>query len=50
MVDLIQWIKVCDNAFAVLATVGVAVFLFCCLECTDCTHRDEDEFFHRREV
>jgi hypothetical protein len=50
MASLIEWFKVYDNALAVLATVGVAVFLFCCLECTNCSRRDKDELFHRRKV
>jgi hypothetical protein len=50
MSSLIQWFKVYENAFAVLATVGVAVFIVCCLECTNCSrrNRDKDEIFHRR--
>jgi hypothetical protein len=30
--------------------VGVALLLVCCLECTDCSSRDKDEFFRHRRV
>ena len=35
---------------AVLVTVGVAVLLVCCLECSDCSKSEKDELFHRHEV
>ena len=50
MFRLIEWFKEYDNALAVLATVGVAVFLYCCLECTNCSRRDKDEFFRHRKI
>jgi hypothetical protein len=28
----------------------VAILLVCCLECSDCSHKEKDEFFHRHEV
>jgi hypothetical protein len=49
MHGLIEWFRVYENTFAILATVGVAVFLTCCLECTNCSCRDKDEFFRHRE-
>ncbi len=50
MQSLVQWFTTPENAFAVLITVGVAVFLVCCLECTDCSHRDKDDLFRRHAV
>lgn len=50
MHSLIQWFTTVENAVAVLVTVGVAVFLVCCLECTECPSRDKDELFRRHEV
>jgi hypothetical protein len=50
MHSLIEWFKVYENALAVIATVGVAVLLLCCLECTNCSCRDKDEFFHHHGV
>jgi hypothetical protein len=45
-----QWLTANESVLAVLVTVGVAVLLVCCLECTKCGSRDKDEFFHRHEV
>jgi len=50
MVSLIEWFKIFDNALAVLVTVGVAVFLVCCVECTNCSCRDKDDFFRHRKI
>ena len=50
MDNLIAWFKTAENAVAVLVTVGVAVFLICCLECTNCPSRDKDDLFRRRQV
>jgi hypothetical protein len=38
------------NILAVLVTVGVAVLLICCMECSDCTKREKDDLFKRHEV
>jgi hypothetical protein len=45
-----QWLTVNESVLAVLVTVGVAVLLVCCLECTKCDSRDKDDLFHRHEV
>jgi hypothetical protein len=50
MNSLIHWFTVYENALAVVVTVGVALFLVCCLECTSCSCRDKDEFFRRKKV
>ncbi|MGA3264383.1 MAG: hypothetical protein ABSC47_10110 [Terracidiphilus sp.] len=47
---LVQWFTTLENALALLVTLGVAFFLFCCLECTDCSCRDEDDLFRRHAV
>jgi hypothetical protein len=44
-----HWLTANVSVLAVVITVGVAVLLVCCLECTNCGCRDKDEFFHRRE-
>lgn len=49
MEHLSHWLVVNGSVLAVLVTVGVAVLLVCCLECTHCDCRDKDEFFHRHE-
>lgn len=38
------------NVLAVLVTLGIAVLLVCCIECTKCPGREKDEFFKRRGV
>ena len=50
MSSLANWFAFSVNVFAVLVTIGVAVFLICCLECSDCSCRDKDEVFRRHEL
>jgi len=50
MQSVIHWLVTNADVLAVLATVGVAILLVCCLECTNCSHREKDEIFHRHEV
>ena len=50
MTGLIHWLEVNVNVLAVLVTLGVAVLLICCLECSDCSKRDKDDLFKRHEV
>jgi hypothetical protein len=47
MQHVINWFTVHASVLAVIVTVGVAVLLACCLECTNCGRRDKDEFFHK---
>ncbi|MGB9409037.1 MAG: hypothetical protein WCA89_15990 [Terracidiphilus sp.] len=50
MNSLIHWFTVYENAVAVLVTVGVALLLVCCLECSDCPSRDKDDIFRHHEL
>ncbi len=50
MSTLMHWLGVNGNILAVLITVGVAVLLVCCLECSDCGCREKDDLFKRHEV
>jgi hypothetical protein len=50
MQTLAHWIAVNGSILAVLVTVGVAVLLVACLECTHCPKGKKDELFHRHEV
>ncbi len=50
MTGLFHWLEVNASVLAVLVTVGVAVLLICCLECSDCSKRDKDDLFKRHEV
>jgi hypothetical protein len=47
---LAHWIVVNGSILAVLVTVGVAVLLVACLECTHCPKSKKDELFRRHEV
>ena len=50
MQHLAHWLAVNGSILAVLITVGVAVLLVCCLECTHCGCTEKDEMFRHREV
>ena len=47
---LVHWFTVYENAVAVLVTVGVALLIVCCLECSECPSRDKDDLFNRHTV
>ncbi len=50
MNSLVLWFEINSSVLAVLVTVGVAVLLICCLECSNCPSREKDELFHRHEL
>ncbi|MDR3724643.1 MAG: hypothetical protein P4K83_09180 [Terracidiphilus sp.] len=50
MERIIHWLMVNASVLAVLVAVAVTVFLVCCLKCCDCSHRDKDDLFKRREL
>jgi hypothetical protein len=50
MTSLYHWFTVNSSVLAVMVTVGVAVLLICCLECSDCSCREKDDLFKRNEV
>ena len=50
MSTLLHWLTTNGNLLAVLMTVGVAVLLVCCLGCSNCPAREEDDLFRRRQV
>jgi hypothetical protein len=50
MNTLFHWFEVNVNVLAVLVTVGVAVLLVCCLECSDCSDREDDDIFSHHEL
>lgn len=39
-----------ENLLAALVTIGVAVLLICCMECSHCPRRDEDDLFRHRHA
>jgi hypothetical protein len=50
MHSLIEWFTANEGVLAVLVTVGVAVLLVCCMECSNCPCRDKDDLFRRHEL
>lgn len=50
MHSVVHWFTANANVLAILVTVGVAVLLVCCLECSNCGCREKDDLFHRREI
>jgi hypothetical protein len=47
MHNLFHLISSYASVLAILVTLGVAVLLVCCLECTNCPSRDKDDLFSR---
>jgi hypothetical protein len=50
MHTLVHWFASYASVLAILVTLGVAVLLVCCLECTNCPSREKDEIFNRHEI
>ncbi|MGA2351793.1 MAG: hypothetical protein ABSF70_15265 [Terracidiphilus sp.] len=48
MQSFLHWIATGDNLLAAMVTACVAVLVVCCLECSKCPSRDEDDIFRRR--
>jgi hypothetical protein len=46
---LIHWFTMNANLLAILVTVGVALLLVICLQCTKCPCTEKDDLFRRRE-
>ncbi len=50
MHTLFHWFVAYENIIALLVTVGVALLIVCCLECSDCANRDKDDVFRHHEL
>jgi len=50
MNSLVHWFGINASVLAVLVTMGVAVLLICCLECSNCSCREKDDLFRRHEM
>ena len=50
MHNLLHWFASYASVLAILVTLGVAVLLVCCLECTNCPSREKDDIFSRHEL
>lgn len=50
MHSLIHWFVAYENVIAFIVTVGVALLIVCCLECSSCPSRDKDDIFRHHEL
>ena len=50
MNSLVHWFGINASVLAVLVTLGVAVLVVCCLECSNCSCREKDDLFRRHEM
>jgi hypothetical protein len=50
MESLIHWFAIDGNAISVMVTVCIAVLLVCCLECSECPSRDQDDIFRHHAI
>ena len=50
MNSIAHWFLTYANFLAILVTVGVAILLVCCLECSKCPRREKDDVFKHHEV
>lgn len=46
---MFHWLVINEGVLAVLVTVGVAVLLVCCMECSHCPRREKDDLFRPPE-
>jgi hypothetical protein len=38
-----------ENLLAALVTIGIALLLVCCVECSHCQDREDDDLFRDRQ-
>jgi len=50
MFSFLHGIARSENLLGALVTLGVAILLACCLECTNCSCREKDDLFRRHAV
>lgn len=49
--EFVHWFLVNAGVLSVLVTLAIAIFLVCCLKCTDCScRRDEDDLFKKHNL
>jgi len=39
-----------ENLLAALVTIGIALLLVCCVECSHCQDREDDDLFRHRHA
>ena len=50
MYGMAQWLTTGATVIALVITVAVGIFLVCCIECTKCPKKDEDDIFNKHEL
>ena len=50
MQGLMQWLTSYASLVAIVVTIGVAILLVCCMECTKCGGKDKDDIFKHHEM
>lgn len=50
MHTLIHWLVTYENAIAIIVTLAVALVVVCCLECSECPSRDDDDVFRHHSL
>jgi len=50
MERIIHWFMANSGVLSVLVTVAVVILLACCLKCSDCSHREKDDLFTRKDL
>jgi outer membrane biogenesis lipoprotein LolB len=50
MFSFLHNIAAIENLVAALVTIGVALLLACCVECSSCPDREDDDLFRQRHA
>jgi hypothetical protein len=50
MHTIVHWLSSFGTVLAVLITVGAGVLIYCCLSCSSCGCKEEDELFRRKSA
>ncbi|MGA3009367.1 MAG: hypothetical protein ABSD72_03825 [Terracidiphilus sp.] len=50
MQSLIHWLIAYENIIAIIVTVAIALVVVCCLKCSECPSRDEDDVFRHHSL
>jgi hypothetical protein len=50
MKPIFHWFMINASVMSVLITVAVTVLLVCCLKCSDCSHREQDDLFTKHDI
>ncbi len=50
MHGLVHWMTSNASLLAIVVTLGVAILLVCCMECTKCSSKEKDDIFKHHEM